>query len=64
MSEKLKPCPFCGRKATLWPMRDYESVFCENCGATFEENVTGRDTDAQIKAWNTRTPPLKTHKED
>jgi Lar family restriction alleviation protein len=59
---KLKPCPFCGnRDVTLWPMDTdtefpWHSPYCEICGATIMETVTGKNTKAQIKAWNKRRP--------
>ncbi len=58
--QKLLPCPFCGNKhIILWPMiniNPWHSPFCENCGATIMESVTGKNTKAQIKAWNKRRP--------
>jgi len=55
MSEKLKPCPFCGekdeirhgdRRGTRWAM-----MYCDECGATGPDAET--DADA-ITAWNRR----------
>ncbi len=51
MSEKLKPCPFCGEKTNVGVLsghNDYEQVFCPNCGAS---NVWGADA---VKRWNNR----------
>lgn len=53
--EALKLCPFCGNKdVTMWPMKYCDCPFCENCGATIMETVQGEDTEALVKAWNTR----------
>ena len=55
MTDKLKPCPFCGfENIELWPMGAFDSPFCESCGATIAESVTGEDTSEQIAAWNRR----------
>lgn len=58
MSDKLKPCPFCGGKAivdgcddTLW------SVICEKCNASIDYNETKQDA---IIAWNSRIRPTFT----
>jgi Lar family restriction alleviation protein len=55
MSE-LKPCPFCGSKATTRTGSDFTksnySVFCRNCFAS--TGVFLSDVEA-ISAWNTRT---------
>lgn len=53
MSEKLKPCPFCGSEALLWEIKDCECyrVFCTKCpcgmGVSLEKNEA-------IEAWNKR----------
>lgn len=58
MSDKLKPCPFCGGEAivdgcddTLW------SVICEKCNASIDYNETKHDA---IIAWNSRIRPTFT----
>ena len=53
---ELLPCPFCGCESIdLWPMKNYKSPVCNGCGATIcETYTTGEDTEAQVKAWNTR----------
>lgn len=58
MSDKLKPCPFCGGEAiidgcddTLW------SVICEKCNASINYNETKQDA---IIAWNRRIEPTFT----
>ena len=52
MTEKLKPCPFCGEKAdvhTLTSLYDVKQVFCTDCGAT--NTLWSEDA---IKQWNER----------
>ena len=58
MSDKLKPCPFCGGKAiidgcddTLW------SVICKKCAASIDYNETKQEA---IEAWNRRVQPTFT----
>ena len=58
MSDKLKPCPFCGGHAiidgcddTLW------SVICKKCAASIDYNETKQDA---IEAWNRRIEPMFT----
>lgn len=57
MSEKLKPCPFCGGEARL--SRDFQTfhfVRCEDCGlGTQFRQWRGK----AIRAWNRRTPKEK-----
>ena len=55
MSDKLKPCPFCGGEAiiegcddTLW------SVICKKCAASIDYNETKQEA---IEAWNRRVQP-------
>lgn len=53
MSEKLKPCPFCGGKGKVWTGQfgHYFYGECENCGV----ETAKYDTKAEaIIAWNTR----------
>lgn len=50
MSEKLKPCPFCGCNLIFKHM-DFHPK-CGKCGAC-QDNVRGCDAE---KKWNTRTP--------
>lgn len=58
MSDKLKPCPFCGGEAivsgcddTLW------SVICKKCAASIDYNDTKQEA---IIAWNRRVEPTFT----
>ena len=58
MSDKLKPCPFCGGKAivsgcddTLW------SVICKKCAASIDYNETKQEA---IESWNLRIEPTFT----
>ena len=62
MSDKLKPCPFCGGEAVY--SNDYgnpevvsHAVMCldPDCGAT----ITGPYKDVVIAAWNRRAPMEK-----
>lgn len=58
MSDKLKPCPFCGGKAiidgcddTLW------ITICKKCNASIGYKETKQDA---IDAWNRRIEPTFT----
>lgn len=58
MSDKLKPCPFCGGKAiidgcddTLW------IVICKECNASIGYKETEQEA---IDAWNSRVQPMFT----
>ena len=58
MSDKLKPCPFCGGRAiidgcdeTLW------IVICKECNASIGYKETKQDA---IDAWNWRIEPTFT----
>ena len=68
MTEKLKPCPFCGSNVKI-DMDDFYMFCCDNCGAgvvfakVFEDGTAGDcDREESIAAWNTRVeeenPPL------
>lgn len=57
MSEKLKPCPFCGSNdVEIVESFDGLCVLCGNCEAT--SNDFGKIEDA-IKAWNRRATDEK-----
>lgn len=52
MNDKLKPCPFCGGKATIDGCDDTPwSVICEKCNASIDFKETECEA---IDAWNTR----------
>ena len=49
----LKPCPFCGMKATL--ISTIHQVRCDNIRCDVMPNTWAYDTDDEtIKAWNRR----------
>ena len=56
MSDKLKPCPFCGGEARLIGHYPY-SITCCNCRAT---TVICNTPDDAIDAWNRRVEPTFT----
>ena len=60
MTPKLKPCPFCGKKAKVltWSLfgmkntKEYYSVSCPGCDINTDNSFT---TELKaIKRWNTR----------
>ena len=53
MIEKLKPCPFCGREASLWHSDWCESsiVGCDYCKIFFTDNCE----ENAIADWNRRS---------
>ena len=65
MSEKLKPCPFCGGKAT---QRDNSlagwMVFCDTAGCRVVTETAPFDTrDQAIEAWNNRAAEARIRRE-
>ena len=53
---KLKPCPFCGEKATLdysvMPNRKHWFITCDCCGMMYQDTLSQRK---YVKdGWNTR----------
>ena len=56
MSDKLKPCPFCGGEARLIGHSPY-SITCCNCRTT---TVICNTPDDAIDAWNNRVQPTFT----
>lgn len=54
MTEKLRPCPFCGSDSLYIPENpvfDYY-VRCNNCGSRSDSFFT--NAESAIKAWNMR----------
>lgn len=61
MSEKLKPCPFCGAEARVWVTDDARFVpLCyvhgqrQTCQLRFASYTTVQEA---VEAWNTRVEP-------
>ena len=52
MTDKIKPCPFCGGEADAEWHHGYWGVRCNNCNA---EVIADGMNDA-IELWNTRKP--------
>ena len=57
MSEKLKPCPFCGGDAELSDFETISKVICKKCGA--ESRLIASSSkycsdEKAIEAWNRR----------
>lgn len=54
MTEELKPCPFCGGKASVWKEDavwfDITWIGCEECGVQLRKYADNRG----IKKWNKR----------
>lgn len=57
MTEELKPCPFCGGKATVWKEDavwfDITWIGCEECEVQLREYADKRGS----KKWNRRVIP-------
>ena len=56
-ADKLKPCPFCGGKASLNDNSSCSYVCCEKCGATGESfNMSKKysSDEKAAEAWNRR----------
>ena len=55
MTEKLKPCPFCGGEAEFNSDEFGEGVCCKTCGAVLRNGVYGEYGRKLASAdWNTR----------
>ncbi len=56
MSDKLKPCPFCGGKAKLSNIGAQAGLFCVKCDDCWAKSifVDSHKQEEAIKAWNTR----------
>lgn len=60
MSEKLKPCPFCGGKAEdggFW----WHVIKCGNCGVKTGSYASWKEA---VKAWNKRSLSANQHHAD
>ena len=55
MRATLKTCPFCGSDHLQYSATDF-CVECVECGT---DGPFGKDKDAAIVAWNTRTPDVE-----
>lgn len=51
MTEKLKPCPFCGGEASMHANYEFRWVECDSCEL---ETNTSDSVEAAVKRWNTR----------
>lgn len=51
MSDKLKPCPFCGGKAKVWKSGSY-GVVCNTCDAN--TGFIYPNEQEPVEAWNKR----------
>lgn len=67
MSEELKPCPFCGRKAKIETSGSPAHDYCVVCTWCLVKTPRSWDRDRAVRAWNTRAEkvcrwgPEKTH---
>ena len=60
MSDKLKPCPFCGGNADIEDISEPEDmnaiwmIVCKKCGGSASFGMGGRDAtkDEAISTWN------------
>ena len=50
--EELKPCPFCGGKATAYICGRIFVVECESCGTSSDGFDSKKEA---VEAWNRRT---------
>ena len=55
MTDKLKPCPFCGGESEFNSDEFGEGVCCKSCGATLHNGLYGEEGRKLASAeWNTR----------
>ena len=54
MSDKLKPCPFCGCEAVLFPAHGMQIEDLVRCGNFTPECICARYGPFNIPQWNTR----------
>lgn len=54
--KEIKPCPFCGGKASLHQglLKGTNTMICHTCGADVMFYGADRDIDKFIKKWNSR----------
>ena len=53
--EQLKPCPFCGRKATFYQDEwGFNLVSCHNVDCPIEPCSQNKDIEQAVKDWNKR----------
>lgn len=53
MSDKLKLCPFCGGRASVWMLRGIDTIICDNCSWTMFFPYQSHET--MLAQWNTRS---------
>ena len=64
MTDKLKPCPFCGGESEFNSDELGEGVCCQSCGATLHNGVYGEEGRKLASAdWNARPIEDKLHEE-
>lgn len=56
MTDKLKPCPFCGGEAVWWDTGDHKYPYQIVCRSCFCETNETQTRSSAIEAWNTRKP--------
>ncbi len=71
IESEMLPCPFCGSRPTLWPVKHGEaSPYCEHCGAGFfggaladEYSKNGEpfhsSESSAVEYWNRRADSIK-----
>ena len=57
MTEKLKPCPFCGGKAMYATYKNFKYIRCRNCNSVSDFYKTIEESE---NAWNKRPSPWHT----
>ena len=59
MTEKLKPCPFCGEKDEVWVIQRMDGPYwvqCPDCGGSGSREATEEEA---VIAWNRRAYEVK-----
>lgn len=54
MTDKLKPCPFCGHKKVLVEEIDDTGLYIAECKRCFATSAILRPRERVIQAWNRR----------